>query len=99
MHYGGCRRSQHPRTTQSLFGSHAQLTESIAHPSSPQTAALASVDPAPESLRASFADLEWVERRFFESGAHTTRHEIEQSTGTVQVLWIVNDTVSSSLSS
>ena len=47
---------------------------------------------------ASFAAPACSARRFFDSGAHTTRHEIEQSSGTEQLLWSVNSTLSSPLS-
>ena len=51
------------------------------------------------SLSASFAAPACAARRFLDSGAQMTRHEIVQSTGMVHVLWILNSTLSSPLSS
>jgi len=47
---------------------------------------------------ANFAALGCEARRLFESGAHTTRHDTEQSTGIEHVLWMVNATLSSPFS-
>ncbi len=98
VHDAACRRGQHADFLQSLFGSQDQLIESIAHASSPQADAVAWADPVPALVSASFAEPACVERRFFDVGAQTTRHDIEQSTGIEQLLWIDISTVSSSLS-
>jgi len=66
--------------------------------SSRHTAADAVADDAAPRSSASRAMLGCTERRFFESGAHTTRHEIEQSSGTEQPFLIVRSTASSPLS-
>src|SRR5215212_4244117 len=71
---------------------------SIAQPASPHIAAEASAVCAPAFNSASFAAPACTARRFLDSGAQTTRHVIEQSTGTVHELWIVNSTLSSPLS-
>jgi hypothetical protein len=84
--------------SQSLLGWQDHSTESIAHPSSPQVAADASALWLPPSRIASLAALGCEARRFFESGAHTTRHDTEQSTGIEHALWIVNATLSWPLS-
>lgn len=98
MHTATCRRWQHADFTQSLFGSQDQLIDSMAQESSPHTAAVACADPVPALVSASFAEPACDERRFFEAGAQTTRHDIVQSTGIEQLLWIDISTVSSSLS-
>jgi hypothetical protein len=72
--------------------------ESIDQPSSPQLDADASVAALLDCPSASFALAGCVERRFFESGAHTTRQLTEQSTGTVHVFVIVKATAVSPLS-
>lgn len=82
----------------SSLGSHDQLIESIAHESSPQTDALAWAEPVPELTSESFDEPGCTARRFFDCGAQTTRHDILQSTGTVQLFVIDSSTVSSSLS-
>ena len=83
---------------QSLLGWHVHSTESIDHASSPQIAADATALWLPPSRTASLAALGCEARRFFESGAHTTRHDTEQSTGIEHALWIVNATLLSPLS-
>src|SRR3954452_24157981 len=67
----------------------------MTHASSPQTAADASALPLAASGMASRALAGCEARRFFASGAHTTRHATEQSTGMLHALWIVNATRSS----
>src|ERR1041384_7869301 len=67
----------------------------MTHASSPQIAADASALRLPPSGIASLALPGCEARRFFASGAHTTRHDTEQSTGMLHVLWIVNATRSS----
>ena len=81
-----------------MFGWQLHEIESICHASSPQTAAEASALDDVPSTSASFCEPAWAARRFFESGAQTTRHDTLQSTGIVQVLRIVSDTVVSFLS-
>jgi hypothetical protein len=81
--------------SQSLSGSQAQCTESIAQLSSPQIAAEASALWLAPSATASFAVLGCEARRLLDPGAHTTRHDTAQATGIVHALWIVNETLSS----
>src|SRR3954465_7993596 len=64
----------------------------MTHASSPQIAADASALPLAASGMASRALAGCEARRFFASGAHTTRHATEQSTGMLHALWIVNAT-------
>jgi hypothetical protein len=70
----------------------------MAQPSSPQTEAEASALWLWPSVRASFATFGCEARRVFDSGAHTTRHDTKQSIGIEQVLWMVNETLSSPFS-
>src|SRR5690606_32268058 len=86
-------RAQHPVIAQSWFGSQDHWIESIAKASSPQTAAEAWALVVPVLSSTTFLEPGWTARRFFDAGAHTTRHEIEQSTGIEQELWIVKSTV------
>jgi hypothetical protein len=71
---------------QSLLGSQLHAIVSIDQPSSPHIAADASVDRFPLGSIASFIAPACTDRRLRDSGAHTTRHVIAQSTGTVQAL-------------
>ncbi|HMG23929.1 MAG TPA: hypothetical protein VK607_21490 [Kofleriaceae bacterium] len=80
---------------QDLLGWQLHCTESIAHPSSPQMAADASVLSLAPSATASFTVLGCEARRFFASGAQTRRHDTAQSIGMLQPLWMVNATRSS----
>jgi hypothetical protein len=81
-----------------LFGSQVQWTESIVHESSPHIEAVASAADVLFVVTVIFVDFACVALRDFASGAQTTRHLIEQSTGIVHVLWMLNSTLSSSLS-
>lgn len=83
---------------QSLFGSQRQRTWSICQASSPQIAAEASALWLPPVDNANFAAPACAARRFFESGAHTTRHDTQQSTGIEQELRMVSSTTASRLS-
>src|SRR5215470_15493467 len=67
----------------------------MTHASSPQIAADASALRLPPSGMASLTLPGCEARRFFASGAHTTRHDTEQSTGMLHALRIVNATRSS----
>src|SRR3954464_15085319 len=66
--------------TYSLFGVQLHSTLSIDQPSSPHIVADASLVSSLPVGNETFAELSWTARRFFDCGAHTTRHEIEQST-------------------
>jgi hypothetical protein len=84
--------------SQSLFGAHCHDTSAIAQVSSPHTAADAAADEAAPEVSASLVAVAWTARRFFEAGAHTTCHEIVQSTGTVHWFLMVKAIPSSPLS-
>lgn len=83
---------------QSLLGSQAQAIESRIHGSSPQTAADACADFVSTVGNAIFALLRCAVRRFFESGAQTTRQDTVQSIGIEHVLLIVRSIASSLVS-
>src|ERR1700733_12114230 len=87
----GCKS----RSSQSLLGSQLQPTSSIVQSSSPHIAAEASLVCEVPSTSASFADVGCTARRFFDAGAHTTRHSIVQSSGIEHAFLIVNDIASS----
>src|SRR5688572_18893792 len=70
----------------------------MVHESSPQTAADASVADVAPLVTESFVDLGCAAFRDFASGAQTTRHLMLQSTGIEHVFWMLNSTLSSSLS-
>jgi hypothetical protein len=70
----------------------------MVQPSSPQIAAEASALSLLPPVTANFALLGCEARRFLDSGAQTTRHDTAQSSGTLQELRIVNDTLSSPFS-
>jgi hypothetical protein len=67
----------------------------MTQPASPHTAADASALWLLPSPIVTVAAAGCALRRFFESGAHTTRHDIAQSSGIEHVLWIVNETLAS----
>ena len=74
-----------------------EVTESIAHESSPHTEADASVVSMVDSINASLAVPGWMLRTFLRF-VHTTRQLIEHSRPIEHVLWIVNWMASSPLS-